>query len=589
MKHEDFRIFDHKVILRTEDRVCETPNELFESSLFREILWKGLKKLEKKGSPLLTVFGKSHIEESDLELFIKALQMLVKLPLRFLPSLLPETECFRRDPVKLNDLVEYLYNFWRSFDRFLICTSQKEGPDKRPYRTFNATVETLTHLVRSVYRDIQENITEKHPQIYRQLPAGANIAGIAVPKDIPFPHPFYKEKLASVPVLRQVLLNPPLIFNPPMNKRSGRFERVFENPLKRFDLNSSEWLCYPAKVGPLLILVYFHEKFFELGFSLSNLFELATDEDLEKTPDAIYAFGVPGNVLDNLASYPTVFFDDEDNGILVAACPNRDEFGYFGYLKKMVLTLHNIVMMKRGRFPFHGAFVKIALKNGIEKTVLLIGDTAAGKSETLEALRVLSEEYLREITIIADDMGSLEIDADGNIIGYGTEIGAFLRLDDLQKGYAFGQIDRAIIMSPSQVNARIVIPVTTYDVVIKGHPVDIVLYANNYEDVDEDHPIIQRFRTPEEALHVFREGAAMSKGTTTSTGIVHSYFANIFGPPQYRELHESIARRFFEAFFERGIFVGEMRTRLGLEGFETRGPEEAAKVLLAVISGQGAF
>lgn len=251
----------------------------------------------------------------------------------------------------------------------------------------------------------------------------------------------------------------------------------------------------------------------------------------------------------------------------------------------MVLTLHNVVMMKRGRFPFHGALVKIALQNGIEKTVLLIGDTAAGKSETLEALRILSEEYLREITIIADDMGSLEINEKGEIIGYGTEIGAFLRLDDLQKGYAFGQIDRAIIMSPSQVNARIVIPVTTYDVVMKGYPIDIVLYANNYEEVDEDHPIIQRFKTPEEALRVFREGAAMSKGTTTSTGIVHSYFANIFGPPQYRDLHEVIAEKFFRAFFERGIFVGEMLTRLGLEGFETKEPKEAARELLALISG----
>lgn len=272
MKRENFRILNHKVILRTEYRVCETPNELFESPLFREIVWRGLKQLEKKGSSLLQVFGKNQIDTNDFELFIKALQMLVKVPLRFLPSLLPGTESFLQDPGKLNDLVEYLYNFWRSFDRFLICTSQNEGPDKRPYRTFNATVETLTHLVRSVYQDIQENITEKHPRIYRQLPAGANIAGIAVPKDIPFPHPLYKEKLAHLPVIRQVLLNPPLIFNPPMNKRSGRFERILENPLKRFDLDASEWLCYPAKVGPLLILIYFHEKFFELGFSLSNLF-----------------------------------------------------------------------------------------------------------------------------------------------------------------------------------------------------------------------------------------------------------------------------------------------------------------------------
>ena len=36
------------------------------------------------------------------------------------------------------------------------------------------------------------------------------------------------------------------------------------------------------------------------------------------------------------------------------------------------------------------------------------------------------------------------------------------------------------------------------------------------------------------ALDIFREGAVMSKGTTTSSGLVHSYFANIFGPPEYK-------------------------------------------------------
>ena len=32
-------------------------------------------------------------------------------------------------------------------------------------------------------------------------------------------------------------------------------------------------------------------------------------------------------------------------------------------------------------------------------------------------------------------MGSLDMDEEGNIIGYGTEIGAFVRLDDLQPGF----------------------------------------------------------------------------------------------------------------------------------------------------------
>jgi hypothetical protein len=111
----------------------------------------------------------------------------------------------------------------------------------------------------------------------------------------------------------------------------------------------------------------------------------------------------------------------------------------------------------------------------------------------------------------------------------------------------------------------------------------MVLYANNYEEVDDDHPIIERFTDPAAALEVFREGTAMSKGTTTSTGLVHTYFANIFGPVQYKSLHDDIAHNYFEHFFQQGIFVGQLRTRLGIAGWERKGPEEAAQMLLDLL------
>ena len=76
----------------------------------------------------------------------------------------------------------------------------------------------------------------------------------------------------------------------------------------------------------------------------------------------------------------------------------------------------------------------------------------------------------------------------------------------------------------------------------------------------------------------------MSKGTTTSTGLVHTYFVNIFGAIQYKTVHEEIAKRFFEAFFKKDIFVGQLRTRLGIAGWEQKGPEEAAQALLEMIS-----
>ncbi len=88
-------------------------------------------------------------------------------------------------------------------------------------------------------------------------------------------------------------------------------------------------------------------------------------------------------------------------------------------------------------------------------------------------------------------------------------------------------------------------------------------------------------------MSVFREGTAMSKGTTTATGLVHSYYANVFGPAQYKELHEPLARKYFEAFFAKDVFVGQMRSRLGLAGWEQKGPQEAAQELLRVIQNKG--
>jgi hypothetical protein len=48
-------------------------------------------------------------------------------------------------------------------------------------------------------------------------------------------------------------------------------------------------------------------------------------------------------------------------------------------------------------------------------------------------------------------------------------------------------------------------------------------------------------------------------------------------------MHETISKRFFDAFFEKGIFVGEMRTQLGISGKEFDGPEESARALLNML------
>jgi energy-coupling factor transporter ATP-binding protein EcfA2 len=585
MKNVKYHIDHDKVVIHLKDQLCETPAELLGSKLFLQVLTRAVNALNKKNSRLLGIFDHPDIGSEDIRLLTDTFSYLIKLPANLVPRVLEGSEQFFRDCSLLNDFVEYVYNYWRELQRLIICESEGDQDDQKPYRTFNNTIETLTHVVRSTYRDIQENITGNHPRIYRQVRAGAEIAAIALAKDLPYPNGTF-HTLNEVAVIRQVLIYPPLIYNPPMNKRSGVFERVNSNPLEFLTLKKEDWLCYPARVGPLLIMVYFSLKYFELGFALCNLFELAEDIDLQRRPDAVFLFGVPEEHFPKLGKGKTIFFDDDTlDGVLVGAVPDGDQYGYFGYLKKMILTLHNIKMMKIGRLPFHGAMVNLTIDRKRDFTVLIMGDTGAGKSETLEALRAIAGDEIGEITIIADDMGSLDLTPQGQLFGYGTETGAFVRLDDLQPGFAFGQIDRTIILNPAQVNARVVIPVTTYNNITKGYSPDLILYANNFDPVDPAHPIIERFNSQEEAMAVFRSGTVMSKGTTTSTGLVQSYFANVFGPQQYQALHDPIAGKYFESFFNQGIFVGQVRTRLGLPGHERSGPKAAAQALLEILKG----
>lgn len=575
-----------QVILHSIGIGCSSGREIIGSHAFAQIVQAYVDALRKQNSIILDQIPLDLQDQSGVSQLVGLLRALADTPIEEVARSMPVFgNCVEyRKP--LYQFVEGLYDFWREHHRFMILHSMP-GPssfDRRPYRAFNNTVEQLTHLIRGMYRDVCENITGDHPWVYRQVAAGCNVGFIAVPVETPLP-PAYSRVLKDIPFIRQVWIDPPMIIDPPMNKRTGNFQKIDRNPLAKLDLDSTRFLCYPARVGPLSIFIYFHQRFLELGSSLANLFELATDEQIAAGPDAVYVYGAPSEKMADFGSLPLVFYDDDENKLLAAALPLEDRFAYFGYLKKMVLTLHNIVMMKRGRMPFHGAMSHIEMQNGAGSTLLLIGDTATGKSETLEAFRILGEDNIRQLQIVADDMGSLDIDSEGRVLGYGTEIGAFIRLDDLQQGYAFGQIDRAVIMSPQKINARCVLPVTTMETVLRGYRLDFLLYANNYEQADDEHPIIQRFNSVEEAMAVFREGAAMSKGTTTSTGLVHSYFANIFGPPLYKELHDVLAAKVFQAAFDSGAFVGQMRTRLGIAGCESTGPKEAAKAMFKLISG----
>jgi hypothetical protein len=170
----------------------------------------------------------------------------------------------------------------------------------------------------------------------------------------------------------------------------------------------------------------------------------------------------------------------------------------------------------------------------------MVGDSGAGKSETLEALRNILDERISEMVTIFDDMGAI----DKNLLAYGTETGAFVRMDDLDVGYAYKELDRAILMNPDKKNARTIVPISSLNNIIKGEKIDIILYANNYENLEG----IKIFTHPKEAIKAFKEGKRQAKLTTSEEGLVTSYFANPFGPTQLKEQTDTLIDKYFDMY-----------------------------------------
>lgn len=459
------------------------------------------------------------------------------------------------DPNGLYHLVENIYDFWRDYKRYLFADLKVSYMinDTNFHDIFN----NFNRTILDAYRRVCLNLGKKF-NIMRELPAGGN-AFILLNRT----NQWIYTELKDIPVLHSVVFRPPFVVNSKSNKRKGVFPIIDINPV--IGLDSEGFYCYPILVGKKRVFVYFKDRYMSLALALSNLFE-HDDNYKDNKPDIIILFG--SNTTEGI-------YYDEDNDIHIASLIARDEIDYFGYMKKIILTAYNIEMISVGGLPIHGACVSLLLKDHHKKNIVLIGDSGAGKSETLEALRMVANDYVVDMTTIFDDMGTFLIE-DGKIKAYGTEIGAFVRTDDLENGYTYKVFDRAIFMNPSMANARIVLPISSYDDIITGVDIDAVLYANNYENSETK---IKLFKNKEEALKVFKKGARVAKGTTGETGLVETFFANPFGPVQLQEETTILLEKYFDCLFKNGIKVGEIYTGLALEN-GAENPKYAALELL---------
>ncbi|CAK7044767.1 MULTISPECIES: phosphoenolpyruvate carboxykinase [Fusobacterium] len=555
-------------------KYCNNAESLLDSDGFKRIITAFLEKLERKEVPVYIYIKERCNSEDNLpEIITKFFKLLIVLEAEEIATLDEKYARLLENRDVLVEFIERLYTFWRKFERYAVVRNTKRGEGLQNVNFIEA-INNFKNLILSTYRQIEEAVMGYKHRVYRQLSAGIN-AGIIL-NDTKRSCPSEYSFLEKIPFIETIILQPPFITYPKRNTRTGIFQEVKENPFKDICINTENWFCYPAKVGDSLAFIYFNRYFMSQGIALCNLFELAREEEyMNRRPDILYIYGVK----DFENEMKTVFYNDKENNMIIGYANYNEDIDYFGYMKKMILTLHNIRMIEKGKLPIHGAMVNIVMKNGKTFNIAIMGDSGAGKSESLEAFRALSEKYVKDMKVIFDDMGTFVLNETTSPKAYGTEIGAFVRLDDLDTGYAYKEIDRSIFMNPDKINSRIIIPIASYNDIMKGYPIDMFLYANNYEEGEE----IEFFNSSEEAIPVFKAGKRMAKGTTSEKGLVDSYFANPFGPVQNIAKTDILIEKFFEDMFKKGVKVGQIRTQLGIKGKEKDGPKRAAQKLFDLI------
>ncbi|GAB6043136.1 hypothetical protein [Endothiovibrio diazotrophicus] len=351
-------------------------------------------------------------------------------------------------------------------------------------------------------------------------------------------------QLSHVPLTIAADILTGIDYSTPSNKRAEPFYELDHNPFKGEAFNADDWVSVPLQVGSSLIVAYLHKSrgTIEMEPGLLNLFPFARIDDIRagKRPDGIFVFGDPNADPQDLG-----YYWDAANQVLVGMVPNRDELKYFGYCKKPILTLHNVLAIRKGEIPLHCGCTRYVVRFD-------------------EATK---EPYVAEMLVKADDMGRVVLSRgeDGIVrpIFYGTETGAFACLDGFSEHAKMQMLGREVgYNKDTGSNARQIVPVADEEEVFNGDVLDVLLYMNNFTLIEQGSSTVDVDMSVEEAIEHFRLGERVAAGSTsTHRGAKESsYWANPF--PLLKDndgtvLHPDLYDKF--SITEAG-FIGDLKT-----------------------------
>ncbi|MBR5048888.1 MAG: hypothetical protein IKX74_04540 [Erysipelotrichaceae bacterium] len=462
-----------------------------------------------------------------------------------------EVQMSQLDRMKSLYIAEDCYSYWRSKKRFTLLSGNRADAMMSSFIDYD---EKYNSLIRQLYRTCREKLLGRGDKIYRQTSSGSNASCLLMKYRIRLPGAY--ASLRNVPFIARVMLRTPIMMDFENADKHCDMASLDENPLDSFSLDIRDFFCLPLKVGDLLCLTCFHKDYLAQAICLVNMFELAEETDcLSRTPDLICLFGLTGE------GARSGFYHDADNGIHLAALSSGNCDGSFSVIKDAILTLHNLAQLDRGRLPVRGSMMEIYFRDDTRKSLLLIGDMGAGKSETIEALMELSNELrtdrsVRRVEVVFDDMGTLRI-ADSRIVARGSETGGLERLDDLWQN-VYRDIEKGVFINLQKQDPKVILPISSHEMINCDHVIDMVLYANNYAE----RIGIERFEHYGQFRDCLIEGRHMRKDPEGRNELASVFLANPCIPEERQPQCRQIMDEIFGKLFENEVYAGQLFTNL---------------------------
>ncbi len=591
-------------ILEIRD-ACKTSSQLFKSNAF---------------SRYLSIYKKQFIKElktrqnsDQKEEVLHKIEFVEDIDRLDFLEILEESEPFTNDQLSKHKesvrFLEGLFHHYRknSYTRLIklhdgilnsdeSAESIKDRISSRAYKLADLIIETRRILLTKVGFNVgvrRSQGLECQPNVTCGEISGENI-------NLPKPY----SKLQQVPLTTHADMRTGIHYTTHANKRAFPFFALDHNPFKSESFISEDYVAIPFEVGQWNIIAYIHKTrgCIELEPGLLNLFPFSKVRKLvKKKPDGVFIFGCPNSTMKDLG-----YHFDKKNNLLVGLIPNIDDCKYFGYGKKPILTLHNVLCILNDHLPLHCGCTRYLVRFD---------------SKT-------DEPYIFDSFVKADDMGRATLQnankkhsKDYVPYFFGTETGAFACLDGFSEFTKMQMEGREIGYNKhSGTNARQIVPVTDYSEVSTGSELDILLYLNNYDLIKPGISCMDTDMSVDEALEHFRKGARVAAGSTqTHRGKIEiSYWANPFpllkdkdwkDLPEHADLSKKfkvIEKKFFDIIKKRvksgfmkigvahsmlmaGVYAKNTDTKLTKYGFDDReqvehqGPERAAKDMIKLI------